>query len=124
MPFLPVDQRFIEDFQNVAFHFGEAEAADVIDDPADQRLALGIGDDPIEKIALDGAVDAGRGEDLAGEEPPRIVLGKAHDRERDALRHDHQKRMLEPERLALDFPAIDQLQQVRPELALEGGDRV
>ena len=65
VPLRAVDQRFVEDFEYVAFNLGEAEAADVVHDPPDQRLAFRVGRDPVEKVAFDCAADAGRGEGLA-----------------------------------------------------------
>lgn len=119
MPFVAVDQRFVQYFQHVAFDFAQPEAADVGHDLADQRSTGGVGDYPVEEVAFDRAADAGRGEGLARQHPLGIVLGQVHHRQRDAFGDDHQVRVLEPQRIALDLAAIHQLEQVGPELALE-----
>ena len=55
---------------------------------------------------------------------PRIVIAKAEHRQRDRLRHDHQKRVLKEQRVAFDLPAIDQLQELRPQLPLQCDRRI
>ena len=78
-------------------------------DPPHELLALRVGDDPVEKIALDRAVDSRGGEGLAGQQPFGIVLPHPHDRERDTFGDDDQKGVLKPKRVALDVAAIDEL---------------
>ncbi len=114
VPLFAIDQQFVEDLQNVAFHFGEAEAADMVHDTADQRLALGVGHHPVEEIALDRAVDPRRGEGVAREQPFWLVFAQFHDGECDAFRHDDQESVLEPQHVAFDLAPVNELQQVGP----------
>ena len=50
---------------------------------------------------------------------PRIVVAQAQHGERDALGDDHQKSVLKEQRVAFDLAAIDQLQQLRPQLPFQ-----
>ena len=111
MAFGTIDKRFVEDFQNVAFDLCRVESGEHDYDPADERFALGIGDDPIEKIAFDRAVDPCRCKRFAGEKTLRIVFTQMKNRERDTFGDDDEKRMLDPKRVALDLTAINQFQQ-------------
>ena len=79
MAFGAVDERFIENFQHIAFDLRESKTANMIDDSADERFTLGIGDDPIEKIAFDRAVDPCRCERFAGEKALRIVFAQTEE---------------------------------------------
>ena len=119
MPFVAVDQRFIKDLENVGLDLGEPEAPHMRHDPAHQRFTFPVGYDPIEEIAFDRARDSRRLKSFSGEEAFRIVFWQAHDGERNALRDDDKEGVLEPKRVALDFAAIDQFQELRPELPLE-----
>jgi hypothetical protein len=58
MALVAVDEGLVEDFENIAFDFGETEAPDMGHDAAHEFLALRIGHRPIEKIAFDGAGNA------------------------------------------------------------------
>ena len=49
----------------------------------------------------------------------RIVFVQAEHRERDAFGDDDEIGVLEPQRVALDVAAVDDLEELRPELALE-----
>jgi hypothetical protein len=58
MALAAVDKGFVEDLENIAFDFGEAEPPDMRHDAAHEFLALRIGHGPIEKITFDGAGNA------------------------------------------------------------------
>jgi hypothetical protein len=87
--------------------------------PSHKLLALPVGNDPVEKITLNRAIDSGGGEGFARQEPFRVVLAHLHNGQRDALGNDHEKSVLEPQRVALDLAAIHELEQFGPELTLE-----
>ncbi len=55
MPLLAVDQRFVENLQNVAFDLGETETPDMVHDAAHEVFALSIRQNPIKKIAFNRA---------------------------------------------------------------------
>ena len=74
MPLLAIDQRLVERFEHVGLDFREAEAAHMRHDALDEPRARGVGDDPIEKVALDRAVDPGARQRFARQQPCRIVL--------------------------------------------------
>ena len=119
VPLFAVDQRFVENLENVALHFGKAEAAHVVHDPPHQVFAGAVGDDPVEEVAFYRAVHAGGTERLSRQQLPGIVLAHAHDGQCDALRDNHQKRVLEPQAVAFHVAAVHVPQQVRPQLALQ-----
>ncbi len=50
---------------------------------------------------------------------PRIIVTQTENGERNRLRHDHQKGVLEKQRVALNFPPIYQFQKLRPQLPLQ-----
>ena len=83
----------------------------------DKRFALAVRYDPIEEVALSGAEDA-----CGFNAAPRARAAGCHRegraRQRDRLRDDYQKGMLKEQRVALHFPAVDQLQKLRPQLPL------
>ena len=81
---------------------------------ADERFAFGIGDDPIEKIAFDRAVDPCRREGFAGKKALRIVFAQMQNGERNTFGNDDEKRMLNPKRITLDLAPINQFQKMRP----------
>ena len=88
-------------------------------DAGDESFALCIGDYPIEKITFHRAGYAGGLKSLARKKALWIVFTQMHDGERDTFCDDHQKSVLEPKCIALDVPAVDEFQQLRPELSLQ-----
>ena len=107
VPLFPVDQRFVKRLQHVRLDFGQPESPDVIHNPPNQRLALRVGGNPIEKVALDCTADFSRREGVAGEQALRLVLDEPHYGNRDAFSDDHEKRVLKPKLVAFDFPAVN-----------------
>ena len=93
-------------------------------DSPDQCLTVGFGNDPIEEVAFGGAENSGRFECGSRKHVSRVVIAKAKNRERDRLRNDHKKSVLKEQRVAFNFPAIDQLQKLRPQLSLQGDGRI
>ena len=89
----------------------------------DEFCAFGIGDDPVEKIALDGAADAGARQGLTRQEARGVVLVEPEHGEGDAFGDHDEIGVLEPQRVAFDIAAVDDLEQLRPELALEQDGR-
>ena len=95
MALLAIDQRFVENLEHVGLDLIEAETANVHQDSPDKRLALGFRDDPIKKVALGRTEYAGGFECGSGKHVTWIVVAKAEHSQRDCLRYDHQKGMLE-----------------------------
>jgi hypothetical protein len=124
VPLLSVNQRLIENFQNVAFDLIEAEAADVSENAADEGLTLRVCHYPVEEIALRGAEDASGFEGCSRQHVAGIVITKTKHGQRDRLGDDHQKRVLEEQRVAFYLAAVDQLQELRPELSFQGDRRI
>ena len=124
MALLAVDQRFIEDLQDIAFDLIEAEAADMSKNSPDERLAVRLRDHPIEEIALCRAEDAGRLEGGSRQHASGIVIAQAEHSQRDGLCDNHQKGVLEEQRVAFDLAAIDQLQELRPQLPFQCDGRI
>jgi hypothetical protein len=114
MPLIAVDQRFIENLQNVAFDLIEAKAAHMRQDATDKGLALRFRDHPVEEIAFRGAEDAGCLERRAGQYVPGIIVAQAEHRQRDGLGNDHKESVLEEKRVAFDLAPIDQFQELGP----------
>src|SRR6185437_15321446 len=88
VPLLTVDQRFIENLENVALDLVEAEAPDMRKNAPDQRFAIWLCDDPIEKIALRSAENARRLEGGSRQHTFRVVVAQAEHRQRNGLCHD------------------------------------
>jgi hypothetical protein len=49
----------------------------------------------------------------------RASIFPVHDRERDALRHDHEKRVLEPEPVGFHLAPVNLFEKLRPKLAFQ-----
>jgi hypothetical protein len=88
-------------------------------DAAHEVLAMVVGDDPVEEVALHRTADARRLKGPAGEELLRVVLAQVEHGDGDRLGDHHEERVLEPERVALDILAVDELEELPPELALQ-----
>ena len=93
-------------------------------DPAQEFVTVVVGYHPVEKIAFDCTLDIRRAECLAGQQLFGIVLPHVQNSDSDAFCNDDQKGMLEPERVALHLPAIDEFEKLRPELTLEQRRRI
>jgi cytochrome b561 len=124
VPLGAVDQRFVKNLQHIALDFGEAKAADMRHDAANQLDALGIGDNPVEKIALDRAGDARPRQRFPRQEAGRIVLIHPENGERDAFGDNDQIGMLQPQRLVLHLAAIDDLEELPPKLSVQDNRRL
>jgi hypothetical protein len=124
MALAAVDKGFVEDLENIAFDFGEAEPPDMRHDAAHEFLAFRIGHGPIEKIAFDSAKNAGRPESFARKQMFWIVFPQAKNGERDALGNDDKECVLKRQRVALDLASINEFQELRPELPFQGDRRV
>ena len=109
VPLLSIDQRLIENFQDVALDLIQAETPDVSQDSPHERFTLGLCYDPVEEVAFGRAENAGRLECGAGEHTPRVVVAKAEHRQCNRLGDDHQKGMLKEQRVAFDLSAVNQL---------------
>ncbi len=96
MTLVAVNQRLIEDFENVTLYFGEAKSTHVNHYASYKFLPLGVGDNPIEEITFNRSVDAGRSERFTRQEPFGVVLGQPHNSKRDTLGVDDEKGVLEP----------------------------
>jgi hypothetical protein len=124
MTLAAVDEGFIEDLENIVLDFREAEPPDMRHDAAHEVLALRIGHGPVEKNAFDGAANPRRPESFARKQMSWIVFPRTENGERDTLGDDDKECVLKPQRVALDLASINEFQQLRPELPLEGDRRV
>ena len=118
VPLVAIDQRLVENLDHVAFDFGEAEAADVRHDPRTSFSPSASATTQSKKsLSTAPAMPA-----LASASPTGAVRDRplhAEHGERDAFGDDDEIGVLEPERVALDVAAVDDLEKLRPELALE-----
>ncbi len=119
MPLVPIDQRLVQNLENIGFDIAQLEAPHMGDNAAYQVDALGVRDDPIEKIALNRPEDAGRLKSSAGQDACRIILINIQDGKRDRFGDDDQKRMLEKKLIAFHLAAVNELKQLRPQLPLQ-----
>jgi hypothetical protein len=121
---IPVDQRFVEDFQDVALGLAQAEPAYVSRQPADQVGAFRRQEHPVEEIALDRAEHSGVGEGATREDGLRVVGFHLHQPGGDRLGDDDEEGVLQPQIVVFDFPAIDEGEELRPQLTLERRGRM
>jgi len=119
VPLVAVDQRFVEDLQDVAVDLREAETAHMRHDAAYEPTPGLVDHDPVEEVALDRAEDAGGAKGLARQELAGVVFLQAEHGDRHAFCDDHQERVLKPQRVAIGLASVDELEELRPKLALQ-----
>src|SRR5215468_5819357 len=95
MPFVTIDQRLVQNLENVRLNIAQLESSHMCDDASNQVDALSIGDDPIEKIALNRPKNAGCLKPSARQDPRWIILIHVEDGKRDGFGDNDQERMLE-----------------------------
>ena len=94
------------------------------EDAPNERFAVRLGDHPVEEVALCSAENAGRLERGPRQDALRIIVPQPEHSQRDGLGDNHQKGMLKEQRVGLDFAAVDQLQELRPQLSFQGNGRI
>ena len=114
---LAINQRFVQCLHHVTLDLSKAEAADMGHNTSDEFRAFRVGDDPVEEIALDRAVDACVRQSRPRQQPSRLVLVQPEDGEGDAFGDNDEIGVLEPQRVAFYVVAVDNFEKLRPELA-------
>ena len=110
VPLVTIDQRLVENLENIRFDIAQLEAPHMRDYAAYQVGALGVRDDPIEKIALNSSENARRLKPSSGKYARRIVLVHIQDGKCDRFGDDDQKRMLEKKLVAFHLAAVNELE--------------
>lgn len=119
-----VDQRLIEQLEDVDLDVMETESRDMARQPHDEIPAGWIVQDPIEEIAFDGADDAHGREPAAAQKIAGVVDLETQNAGGNRLGYHNKVGVLQPKGLVLDVPAIDQAQELLPEASLQRNRRL
>src|SRR5262249_42594335 len=114
-----VDQTLIQGFQDIDLDVAQPEAGRLPGDADDQVATVGEFENPVEKVALDGALDPDLVEGAAGENGAGILGRKVEHAARDRLGDDGQVGVLQEQRIIADRCSIGLAQQPIPELPLQ-----
>lgn len=114
---LAINQRLVQCLHHVTLDLSKAEAADMGHNTSDEFRAFRVGDDPVEEIALDRAVDACVRQSRPRKKSSRLVLVQPEDGEGDAFGDNDEIGVLKPQRVGFYVVAVDNFEKLRPELA-------